>query len=276
MDYTVIKIRFKNHNFDFKEVSPFAIHKFLDTISTTWDWIHKRFEKKMLVFKERDKANVQKFLKIKTFYYKNQNYDVKFEENISHHTSDGVIYCRPLLVMSDEYLLQKLVNQNVKSLYRFKKKSMNGIYETGLFFLTFTGNVKADYVVIHGFTLPVTSSFQDDTSTQCKHCFMIGHKASNCFRRHSTICPKCNKNVKNHEANCQIKCINCGGDHLSSSTKDCSFIRNAVAIQKIKIKLLHQHERIEIKAMDVENLYKKLNEVNTKIRKYEKYCIIYG
>lgn len=275
MDYTVIKIRFKNHYF--KEVSPFAVHKFLDSISTTWDWVHKRFDKKMLVFKERNRANVQKFLKIKTFHYKNQKFDVKFEENISQHTSDGVMYCRPLLIMSDEYILEKLKNQNVLSLFRFKKESVNGIYETGLFFLTFKGNVKADYVVINGFTLPVTSSFQDYTSSQCKHCFMIGHKASKCFRKHLTNCPKCNKNVKTHEqVNCQIKCINCGGDHLSSSPEDCSFIRNSVAIQKIKVKLLHQHERIEIKAMEVENLYKKLNEINIKIRKYEKYCIIYG
>lgn len=277
MEYTVINIRFKNNEFDFKEVSPFLIHKFLDSISTTWNWIHTKKDKNVLIFKEENRSNVQKFLNIKSLNLGNKKINVKFEENLCLNNTDGVIYCRTLLIMSDQHILQKLKNQNVVSLHRLKKKNLDGIeYETGLFFLTFKEKYKPDYISIQGLTLPVTSSFKNRNYSQCTHCFMIGHKFNSCYKRNVTLCRKCNANVRDHlMKNCEIKCINCQESHLSSST-ECRFVRNVIATKNIELRLLHQHEKIEIKSLEVEQMYKQLNEVNAKIRKYEKYCIIYG
>lgn len=277
MEYTIINIRFKDENFDFKKVSPLFIHKFLDSISRSWSWIHTKIGKNVLIFKEGDRSNVQTFLKIKSLNFDNKKFDVSFEENPCLNNIDGVIYCRQLLIMSDRYILQQLKSQNVVKINRWKKRNSDGIeYETGLFFLTFKEKYKPDYISINKLTLPVTSSFQNRKDSQCRHCFMMGHKINRCYKRFLTLCPKCNKNVRDHlTENCEIKCINCQANHLSSSN-DCSFRRNVMAVQDIKIKLLHQHERIEIQSLEVEKMYQKLNEVNAKIRKYEKYCIIYG
>lgn len=277
MEYTIINIRFKDEEFDFKKVSPYFIHKFLDSISTTWNWIHTKIEKNVLIFKEENRANVQKFLKIKSLNLNKKIIDVIFEENHCLNNTDGVIFCRPLLIMSDQYILLNLKNQNVVSLHRLKKRNFEGIeYDTGLFFLTFKEKYKPDYISVDEFTIPVTSSFGNSKDSQCRHCFRLGHKINRCYKRYLTLCPKCNKDVKDHlSKNCETKCINCGENHLSSS-KECRFRRNLMAFQDIKIKLLHQQERIEVQSLIVEKMYKKLNELNSKIRKYEKYCIIYG
>lgn len=277
MQYTVINIIFKNDELDFTKVSPIVIHQFLDSISKSWNWIHTNIDKKVLIFKEWNRANVQKFLNIKIINFDENKIEVKFEENHSLNQCDGVIFCRQLICMTDDHILHKLKNQNVLKLYRFKKNSENGgQYDTGLFFLTFNGNYKPDYVSINEFKLHVTSSFHNYKDSQCKHCYMVGHKATRCYKRSITLCIKCNKNLIGHQiVNCKIQCINCGGDHLSSS-EDCSFVRNLLKIQSINVRLLQQQGHIESQSLDVETLYNKVNEINTKIRKYEKFCIIYG
>lgn len=274
MEYTVINIRFKDKEFDLKEVS-LSIHKLLDSVSSTWTWIHTKIVKNVLVFKEGNRKNVKKFLNIKCFNVGNRNINVQFEENICLNNVDGVIYCRPILYRSDEYILNKLKNQNVVNLLRSKKKFPNGtVIETGLFFLTFKKKYKPDYISFDGLILPVSTSFRSEHHKQCKHCFKIGHETKNCFKQNGRLCPKCNKSVTEHiTENCKIECVNCKENHLSSS---CSVTRNYFAIQDINIKLLHQQEKLEVKSLGVERLYKKLHEINAKIRKYEKYCIIYG
>ena len=73
---------------------------------------------------------------------------------------------------------------------------------------------------------------------QCYSCFRFGHHERKCrLGLSSKLCRRCGETANDHDENCtrKPKCINCGGEHISTS-KACDFWRKEKEIVTIKYK----------------------------------------
>lgn len=124
--------------------------------------------------------------------------------------------------------LDEVENLEVLEVKQFiKKVEVNGKSvenKLPIFSVKFSGKTKvADFKKIRKLCYCKITWEKNTTASrviQCYKCWSYGHIATNCFRRE--VCSKC---AQNHETKmCKetsenLKCINCGGQHLANDTR---------------------------------------------------------
>ena len=62
----------------------------------------------------------------------------------------------------------------------------------------------------------------------CSNCYGIGHFRKNCVQKNKSICKTCGEkctNLKEHQCSGVLKCIHCGGAHVSKDAK-CNVVKD--------------------------------------------------
>ena len=158
------------------------------------------------------------------------SHDVQVELATLVGTVRGVIFDKRYANKSEEYLLDKLCDQDVVKVRQIKKNEE----PTPLFILTF----KAD-------RLPKNIKLKHEWKTvrpynirpqQCKKCYRFGHWATACTRQE--VCSNCGIEGENHGTTCNrgTKCCLCGGSHKATEEKICPFWMKQTEIAEIRSK----------------------------------------
>lgn len=253
---------------NFKKISPFKLHKSLNLISETWEWIKYTNNYQTLTITEKSEENIQKFLQLKSIEINKISFSIKINKVIPFNHIKGVIYSKSLLAISDEEILKDLESQNVLEMYRFKKHLLDGtIIESGSISLTFSNNKRPEMVKISFLNLAVYPIIEKPM--QCKHCMLIGHTIKRCTVSHETYCKICFHRVSNdtiHE--CMETCKNCRGSHLSN-LKTCPAYQKEEKILQLKTsEQISYHEAkilFNTKPKNYENINHNNNDICSEI-----------
>lgn len=233
IDDNLINITLLDEKDNFKKISPFKIHKALNLISETWDWVKYTNNYKTLTITEKSEEKINEFLKLKYIEINKISYNITVKKVLPSNYIKGVIYSKSLLATSDEDILRSLKSQNVIEIYRFKKHLLDGtIIESGSFSLTFIDNKRPDTVKISFLKLPVYQFIEKPM--QCKHCLLIGHTIKRCKVLHETFCKICfHRELSGQIHECIEVCKNCRGTHLSD-LKTCPTYQKELGILQLK------------------------------------------
>ncbi|CAF1270038.1 unnamed protein product [Adineta ricciae] len=74
----------------------------------------------------------------------------------------------------------------------------------------------------------VVECFTQENVLICSNCYGIGHFRKNCSQKNESTCKTCGEkcaNLKDHQCSGILKCIHCGGAHVSSDNQ-CKVVRN--------------------------------------------------
>lgn len=235
LNTTMLKIKLIDEKDSFKTLSPFKIHKSLDLLSNTWDWVNYTNNYKTLTIKETSQSKINDFLKIDKLEINGTSYNVGICKSLTSNHTKGVIYSKGLLSISDEEILNSLISQNVCEIYRFRKTLPSGIsFETGSFALTFLLKKRPEQIKISFLNLQVYPMLQKPM--QCTHCMLIGHTLKCCKSLHEKYCSDCyHRIVEGLEHQCINVCKNCRGSH-SSDLKTCPAYVKEIKILQLKTK----------------------------------------
>lgn len=234
--YKMINITLLDENANFRIISPFKIHKSLNLISETWDFIKYSNGHKTLTIKETNDTKFQDFLKLNKIEINGVPYNIKTNELLSNiNTNKGVIYSKYLLTVSDDEILFNLKSQNVSEIYRYKRLTSDDTWvDTGSFALTFSNKIRPERILVCFLNLKVHPILQKPM--QCAHCKLIGHTIRRCKSLIYTYCDTCHHRVSNSKIHECIKiCKNCKGAHYSDQ-KTCPAYLKEIKILQIKTK----------------------------------------
>ena len=145
------------------------------------------------------------------------------------NSSRGVIRCRDLAGMSENDIRDELKDQGVTHVRRVNRKVDGQIKATNTLFLTFCQSTLPKDIRIGYLKVNVEPFIPNPL--RCFKCQKFGHGAQRCNSK-ETVCPIC---ASVHEGKCTKppKCVNCEGDHASSS-KDCNVWKREKEIQTVK------------------------------------------
>ncbi|XP_071097967.1 uncharacterized protein [Haliotis cracherodii] len=123
--------------------------------------------------------------------------------------------------MSEEEIATEMQQQGVSSVKRFTRREGDTIIKTNTYLFTFAlpkipSSVKAGYFNI-GVDVYIPSPLR------CFNCQHFGHGAKSCHATH--ICSRCSKHHDGTDCTDNIRCANCGGDHMSSFKSCPAFIK---------------------------------------------------
>lgn len=276
----LINITILDDNENFKKISPFAIHKSLNLISDSWDWIKYTNNYKTLTIIEKSEEKMEKFLKLKQIEINKKMFNLNINRILPINHSKGVIYSKALLILSDEEILNNLKSQNACEIYRFKKHVLNGTsIEYGSFAITFANLKRPETVQISFLNLQVYPLWEKPM--QCKHCMLIGHTIKRCKMLHESFCKNCFHRTLNEKIhNCIDICKNCKGTHMSN-VKNCpSYIKEESILRFKTSEQISYHEakiRFNSKAKHSSidsNIFNKLEENQAESAGYESKILV--
>lgn len=145
------------------------------------------------------------------------------------NSSKGVIRCRDLRGVSEAEMKTELASQGVTDVYRVLVRKGEERVPTDTFFLTFCKTTLPRSIKV-GY-LQVTVSLYVPSPLRCFKCQKFGHVRDRC--KEEEKCGVCSKAVHEGECNSPALCVNCGGNHPSSS-KNCPTWHKEKEIQRIK------------------------------------------
>ena len=213
------------------KLSPFVIQKVLVSIAGNPKSVKKLNSGALLVEVERPK-HAENLMKITRFHQT----PAKCTPHGNLNRSRGIIRCPDLAGISEEEIVDELSSQNVSEARRISvwrdgvKKSTNTIV------LSFRTAILPKTLKI-GY-LNVGVDIYIPNPLQCYSCFRFGHHERKCrLGLSSKLCRRCGETANDHDENCtrKPKCINCGGEHISTS-KACDFWKKEKEIVTIKYK----------------------------------------
>lgn len=212
----LINITLLDEIYNFKKISPFKIHKALDLISETWNWVKYTNNYQTLTITEASEEKLNYFLELNKIKINEIVYNIKTNKVLSVNHSKGVVYSKSLLTTSDEEILNSLKSQNVCEIYRFKKHLLDGtLVESGSFCLTFADSKRPNMLKISFLNLEVYPLLEKPM--QCNHCFLVGHTMKRCKVLHEAFCKQCfHRTTTDQVHECIEICKNCRGTHLSN------------------------------------------------------------
>ena len=211
-------------------LSPFIIEKQIESLIGTPKTVKKLKNQTILVETTR-KSQTESLLKIETFF----NIKVSVSEHKTLNSSKGIIKDRALKGETEEDILNYLKPQGVIAVKRFKIKKEYSLVDTNTILLTFNSAILPANLKIFYRIIPVELYIPNPL--RCFNCQRFGHHESNCSEDPGSVCERCGKgNHDHHTSQCQnqIKCRNCGKDHLPKSNL-CEMWKKEKEIIKIKI-----------------------------------------
>lgn len=157
--------------------------------------------------------------------------DVKVEEHPFLNKSRGIIFCRQLLNYSEEEIVDGLKEEKVVEVKRMMRRVGGELVPTAGLILTFNStiipeNIKVGYI-------QVNVRIYIPNPLRCAICQKFGHSKNNC--RNVPKCEQCAEDIpQGHKTSCEtIKCVNCSGEHKSTS-RECPIFLKELEITKIK------------------------------------------
>ena len=222
------------------KASPFLVDKTIQSVAGTVTNVTKQRNGNLLV--ECAKKQ-QSLILLKCDHI--GDIKVKVSPHLTLNTSRGILRDRErnLHLLADDVILDGLKNQGVIAVKRFVIKREGKEIKTHTFLLTFnTPNVPRKIKV--GYVNQNIDLYYP-SPLRCFSCQKFGHSKDRC--RGDVTCYRCGHTSKIDEdddddddehcwQSCKAnpKCVNCKGDHCSSS-KDCPVYKKEVEIIKIKV-----------------------------------------
>ena len=151
------------------------------------------------------------------------------------NSSKGIIRDRNLKGESEENIKEYLENQGVTNVKRFKVKKIQGYVNTNTILLTFNTVVPPKSLKIFFQIIPV--ELYVPNPLRCYNCQKFGHHEDKCPVDPGSVCERCGMGDHDHHTNhCEneIKCVNCGGKHLSRSN-ECRVWHKEKDIMRLKV-----------------------------------------
>jgi hypothetical protein len=208
-------------------ISPFLMKKWFDGVSTTGFQEVKALRSGDYLVTCLTKRASGVLLKRHGSSFMDRDLDVTVHERLN--SSRGVIRCRELAGQSDLEIRTELAEQGVTEVRRVSVKRNGVAVPTHTFFVTFAmaklpSDMKVGYLKI-----PVTPFVP--SPMRCYKCQKFGHTSQRC--KEAEICHQCGSAKHDDQCVDEVKCVNCGGGHASSS-RECPTFKKEQAIQKIR------------------------------------------
>ena len=211
-------------------LSPFVIEKQIESMIGTPKSV-KKLKNGMLLVETTRKMQTDILLKTKKFF----NLSVEVKPHKSLNSSKGIIRDRNLKGESEKNILEYLENQGVTAVKRFTVKKGQETINTNTLLLTFNSVVPPKAVKIFYQIVPVDIYIPNPL--RCFNCQKFGHHEDKCPVDPGSVCERCGMGDHDHHTNhCKnpIKCVNCGGGHLSRSN-ECETWKKEKEIMRLKV-----------------------------------------
>ena len=145
------------------------------------------------------------------------------------NTSKGVLRCADLQGCPEQEIQKELESQGVLEVKRVHVTKDGQRVPTNTLFLTFAMASLPESVKV-GYIKAKVSPFVP-SPLRCFRCQKFGHTSTNCSAKE--VCRECGKDKHEGECSESPKCVNCEGEH-SSTSKNCPKWKLEVEIQRIK------------------------------------------
>ena len=214
------------------KLSPFVIQKVLVSVSGSPKSVKKLNSGALLVEVEKPR-HAENLLKINRFHLT----PAKCTPHGSLNKSRGIIRCPDLAGVSVDEIVAELSSQMFLKLAVYQSgETVSKEVQTQLFLLFeqpfYQKTLKVGY-------LNVGVDIYIPNPLQCYSCFKFGHHERKCrLGVGDRLCRRCGDPANDHEesdCNRKPKCVNCGGDHMSTS-RACDFWRREKEIVTVKHK----------------------------------------
>lgn len=214
---------------DLSNISPFYIEAAINNQAGNGAVV-KRLKDGTLLIRAKSEAQAQRLMAIKKLG--NNDYNVSVKEHGSLNETQGIIYCRDSIFLTEKEIEDGLnaQNQKVSKVYKMKKMQNKVLVDSGLCIITFKSTNLPEYIKF-GF-LQINVDTYIPNPMKCKSCFRFGHTKKKCSA--NRVCVYCSEFFHEPTPCSAIKCINCGGPHTNTS-KECPVFRREHEIQKIKV-----------------------------------------
>lgn len=214
---------------DLSSVSPFYIEAAIKNQAGDGAMV-KRLKDGTLLIRAKSEAQTKRLLAIKKLG--NHEYNVSVKEHGSLNETQGIIYCRDSIFLTEQEIEDGLnaQNQKVSKVYKMKKMHNKVLVDSGLCIITFKSTNLPENIKF-GF-LQINVDTYIPNPMKCKNCFRFGHTKKKC--NGNRVCVSCSESFHEPTTCSDIKCINCGGLHTNTS-KECPIYKREHEIQKIKV-----------------------------------------
>ncbi|XP_055918565.1 uncharacterized protein LOC129950665 [Eupeodes corollae] len=206
------------------EISVFILNKAIDGVSKEYENISLLRDGNILIL-TKSQSIADKFLKISNL----GQVPVTVTLHSSLNSSKGIVYAPCLINIKEEEIVNELKQQGVTDVYKFQKKTDNGMRPSGLMLFTFDRYNYPPTIDIAWYKTKVQEYIPNPM--RCKNCQILGHTAKRCTNK--KICEICSLLAHENLECTQIKCANCSNDHASSS-KTCPKYLQSKEILTIK------------------------------------------
>ena len=150
-------------------------------------------------------------------------YEVDITENKQMNQSRGTVYSEAMSNSTIERLLEALANQNVVHIERMKTRINKELKDSHRYIITFDQPEIPRTISLTNWHHELIELYVPKPM-RCVRCQRLGHTQKRC-RAEQALCSQCGDGGHQfRECTAQPRCINCGGDHKSSSNKCPSFI----------------------------------------------------
>ena len=196
------------------KLSPFVIEKVLVSLAGSPKSVKKLNSGSLLIEVEKAK-HAENLLKLTRFF----DIPAKCYPHTSLNTSRGIIRCPDLAGVSEEEIVLNLAEQNVTAARRITIFRDNVKRNTNTIVLTFNTSILPRVLKVGYLKVPVEMYIPNPL--QCYACFKYGHHEKKCrLYGGDELCRRCGiTGVTHDESRCtnDVKCVNCGEDHPSTS-----------------------------------------------------------
>ena len=168
----------------------------------------------------------------------NSEINITIKEHSRLNQSKGFVLCREFKILSDEEIINELSSQNVIAIKRIKyRNDKKEETESGSYIITFSTTSIPEFLYVAWERVRVREFIP--APLRCFICLKLGHHSSLCEKEgKERKCYNCGENLHTstgEQCNQLPKCVNCDGDHQSTSKK-CPRFQKEQAIQKIRVK----------------------------------------
>lgn len=225
--YVVMQRNENNGQRTLSSVSPFLVMKAIEICAGKPKNVKLLRDGSLLIL-TTTKKQAEKLYKLKSL---SDEIQVKVSEHKTLNLSKGTIYCRDIIVSTDDEIKEALKEQNVVDIYRMKRRVDKILVDSGMFILTFNLSHLPTKIDCGYQQLEVREYIPNPR--RCFNCQRYGHGAKHCKQRQGT-CGKCAE-PQHLPAECiqPTTCPNCRNDHPAWD-RACPMFQQELNIQRIQ------------------------------------------